>query len=254
MNAVNLARSGLSYAVAVAVGFCSVLPLVVFAFQSVTDPYGAARSSIDAFEMLIPPILNSLAWSLLVSVVGVVLAWVLLLSVEFELVLFMVVVLLFCPGLVSALGFNYFVGHVVPLSWDIAYWKGGAFFVALLGYIVPYQLVAAIWSYSHVPVPERRAVMELCSSYAALRYWSRRLGPSSVMIILIGLGMALTEVPRSRALGVDSLGFGSEFLGPWIASRHNTVGLASGMFPLLASFVLGGGLLVIWSQGRRGSR
>jgi hypothetical protein len=127
------------------------------------------------------------------------------------------------------------VRHFVLSIRFFFYWSVGALIASMVGYIIPYQLVAGLWFFKAISLEERSAASELFGTFLMrAKYWLKRLFLPSVLILLIGFSLAVTEVSRSQYLGVDFVGAGRQYFGPWFANRFNSVGLVAGVFPLFS--------------------
>jgi hypothetical protein len=245
-------KSILEWAAVLMVGFAVVIPILIVSVISAPTWTDLILTSGDAVQTLTAALANAAFCALVSSLFGLLLTWIILLTSSTGAVMFLILTTLFFPGIVSGLGFDYGLHYVLMASNSILFWKACALLVAITGYIIPYQLVAGLWFLNGIPRQERQAASEFFGvGGMKAKYWLTRLSGPSLMVFMIGFAMALTEVPRSHYLGIDLFGLGRQYFGPWTASRFNSVGIVSGVFPFVTIFCGLAAVITAYSSSRR---
>jgi hypothetical protein len=223
-------------------GASATLPIFVVALESLFSRGLSMQALSDTllsnyalFNEISGALANSAICAAVSSILGVVLAWVLVFrGPDARALVALTLGLLFFPGLVMALGFQYMIHDLLDEQYtDVG--KSVALIVTMIGYIIPYQLLIALDFKRGLPRSERYASKELMGWVPLCRYWVARLRWPSIGMVIVGAALSTTEVHRSQILGTDLFGFGMEYFGPWFVNKFQSTGLTANVFSAIAA-------------------
>lgn len=221
----------------VLIGASATLPIFVLALESIFAHGISATltSNYALFSQVSGALANSAICAATSSAIGVLMAWTLAFgSRDIKPLIALALGLLFFPGLVMALGFQYAIHDLVAESY-IEEGKTVALLVTMVGYILPYQLLIALDFRRSLAMSEVRASRELMNRLGRCRYWFVRLRWPSIGMGIVGAALATTEVHRNQILGTDLFGFGMDYFGPWFVNKFQATGLTSNVFSAIAA-------------------
>ncbi|HLZ77131.1 hypothetical protein [Phenylobacterium sp.] len=248
MSMTAFVRSKACIVVAWSFALLAVLPLV-FTFVRITG----SGSDVGEWRALFLPYLNSLMLAVLVSMAATAfgLALILIRHRMAEAVL-IIAACLVAPAEFQFLGMDQFAASLRRFGL-MGTAKYAGLLCIMLTYILPFVLSTQLFLFRNIGRSRIEALSEYVSGDIAYArkivsaYYAELFGSW-----LVGITVALMEVPRSRYMAVDLFGLGSEYFGPSVASAYTTQGIdkVHFIFTVATTAMVAGGIMLV--NRRRG--